>query len=292
VFEDDSLCTPSGKVENECESNKVWQECGTACPLKCGEEEPFICTMNCVIGCQCPPGYWEDVDGSCVEDDSICTPRSEECPLNQEWQQCATPCPKTCGAPAPLLCIEMCIVGCACPPDMWQNEDGSCVEDEALCELNDCRDEDEQCSSWAESGECCKNPGYMLDNCAKSCGQCGSNPDLSCGCENLEDDASCEAWAEEGECCKNEEYMLEHCKKSCAQCGELRPVPGCPCMNHDLNCNGWAEAGECEKNPGFMKDHCAAACGPTVTIKVMVHAWASGHWSQFPTLSTRLLTML
>ena len=30
-------------------------------------------------------------------------------------------------------------------------------------------DKNKNCQSWASSGECTKNPGYMLPNCAKSC---------------------------------------------------------------------------------------------------------------------------
>merc|ERR1711936_782228 len=87
-FEDMVIVEPP--EEMHCPFNQIWQECGTACPKKCGEEEPFICTMNCVIGCQCPPGYWEDVDGSCVEDDSMCMPMPLE-------DACATnPCDEEC----------------------------------------------------------------------------------------------------------------------------------------------------------------------------------------------------
>merc|ERR1719230_1917500 len=88
----------------DCPPTQEWQECGTACPRVCGEPEPFICTMNCVIGCQCPPGTWQTKQGTCVEDESQC--ESNECPFNQEYQECGTPCPLMCGEPAPLLCIE------------------------------------------------------------------------------------------------------------------------------------------------------------------------------------------
>ena len=35
----------------------------------------------------------------------------------------------------------------------------------------DLRDLNENCPGWANSGECQKNPDYMLYNCAKSCHQ-------------------------------------------------------------------------------------------------------------------------
>jgi len=35
-----------------------------------------------------------------------------------------------------------------------------------------CKDLDDSCESWANSGECEKNPGFMWDNCKQSCGKC------------------------------------------------------------------------------------------------------------------------
>ena len=36
-----------------------------------------------------------------------------------------------------------------------------------------CEDENETCGRWAEDGECDKNPGFMHQTCAGSCGTCG-----------------------------------------------------------------------------------------------------------------------
>jgi len=133
-FEDMVIVEPP--EEMHCPFNQIWQECGTACPNKCGEEEPFICTMNCVIGCQCPPGQWEDVDGSCVEDDSLCTASGKEkneCESNKVWQECGTACPLKCGEEAPMICTMNCVIGCQCPPGHWEDVDGSCVEDNSMC---------------------------------------------------------------------------------------------------------------------------------------------------------------
>lgn len=57
---------------HECPHNQEFNECGTACPNECGKPEPFICTMQCEIGCQCPFGWWKKEDGSCVESASAC----------------------------------------------------------------------------------------------------------------------------------------------------------------------------------------------------------------------------
>jgi len=48
-----------------CPSGKVFQSCGTACPLTCENPNPRPCTRNCVIGCFCPPGQLES-NGQCV----------------------------------------------------------------------------------------------------------------------------------------------------------------------------------------------------------------------------------
>lgn len=35
-----------------------------------------------------------------------------------------------------------------------------------------CRDASADCKAWAATGECAKNPSYMLVSCPRSCGQC------------------------------------------------------------------------------------------------------------------------
>ena len=60
------------------------------------------------------------------------------------------------------------------------------------------------CPYWAKTGQCHKNPDWMLVNCKKSCSSKikDSNP-------------SCPAWAKLGECTKNPSWMLPNCKLSC-----------------------------------------------------------------------------
>ena len=51
----------------KCWKNQVYQECGTACPLKCGEEQPLHCTNQCVVGCACPSDLYMTKKGECVK---------------------------------------------------------------------------------------------------------------------------------------------------------------------------------------------------------------------------------
>ena len=39
--------------------------------------------------------------------------------------------------------------------------------------MRSCSDKHEECKGWASSGECTKNPGFMLGACPKACDQCG-----------------------------------------------------------------------------------------------------------------------
>ena len=47
---------------------QVFTECGTACPPTCADEPgPKICTLQCVVGCQCPAGtVLDEVANRCV----------------------------------------------------------------------------------------------------------------------------------------------------------------------------------------------------------------------------------
>eukprot|EP00494_Astrolonche_serrata_P027190 UN27453 len=72
--------------------------------------------------CDCIAGFVM-VNGSCQND--------TECPGGQVWSECHTACPRKCGEPEPLSCIDMCVTGCGCAPGMWVKGD-ECVE------LQDC----------------------------------------------------------------------------------------------------------------------------------------------------------
>ena len=92
----------------------------------------------------------------------------------------------------------------------------------------DCVDNNEYCSYWAGIGECEINPGYMLENCKKSCGVCNQDPaptPVTTPVSNCVDNNEyCSYWAGIGECEFNPGYMLENCKKSSGVCNQ-DPTP-------------------------------------------------------------------
>ena len=50
-----------------CDDNEEFKTCGTACPQKCGDFGPSICTKQCVVGCFCKDGYiLDEQDGNCI----------------------------------------------------------------------------------------------------------------------------------------------------------------------------------------------------------------------------------
>lgn len=53
--------------------------------------------------------------------------------------------------------------------------------DVAVAGAPDCSDDSPECASWAQHGECSKNPGFMLAKCRAACGKCpsGSKPQTS-----------------------------------------------------------------------------------------------------------------
>lgn len=84
------------------------------------------------------------------------------------------------------------------------------------------------CEGWTELGQCEQNPGFMLQQCRRSCGECGEEggeeeDDDNKGGEEEEDrcadsDGGCYLWADAGECEQNSDWMLKKCRKSCGVC--------------------------------------------------------------------------
>jgi len=103
---------------------------------------------------------------------------------------------------------------CTSCPNGKLSAAGSTSEDD--CEYGECADNSEDCRFWAGTGECEKNPLYMLPNCRKSCKVCEDEDAGPEECVDWRDD--CEYWAGTGACEENPVYMSQYCQKSCNVC--------------------------------------------------------------------------
>ena len=63
---------------------QIFNECGTACPLICGQPAPEMCSENCVAEYQCPSGQcFDESAGTC----SLTRPPARKCELGQGWSE-------------------------------------------------------------------------------------------------------------------------------------------------------------------------------------------------------------
>jgi hypothetical protein len=61
-------CNDNCNLGNDC-GGQLWTECGTSCPLVCGQPEPMMCNMMCNIGYQCPSNmWWCPINHECVDE--------------------------------------------------------------------------------------------------------------------------------------------------------------------------------------------------------------------------------
>uniref|UniRef100_A0A914HLP2 ShKT domain-containing protein n=1 Tax=Globodera rostochiensis TaxID=31243 RepID=A0A914HLP2_GLORO len=163
-----------------------------------------------------------------------------------------------------------------------------------------CYNEHECCATWANKGECQRNPSYMNAWCKASCKQC--QPDYSMATECADRHKNCGRWNGQGECNKNLFWMTENCRKSCSKCGVARsqvcgggagsktnqnrvtkPPPKqakCTspmCFNENLCCQLWGLMGECRKNSAWMTCNCRVSCGACIPQNYAFGACADYH---------------
>ncbi|CAL1267801.1 unnamed protein product [Larinioides sclopetarius] len=122
-----------------CKENEQFLECGSACPLTCDSiGTPNVpCTLQCIKGCFCKPGYVRDRTGRCILP-HFCP---VVCGINEEFQECGTACPANCTNR--LLhhsCPTTCVKGCFCRPGFVRDQNGKCVPPEqcpVVCRRNE-----------------------------------------------------------------------------------------------------------------------------------------------------------
>ncbi len=75
-----------------------------------------------------------------------------------------------------ILLLILCYFTSGQPEEVQVTSDGSTFKSNAASNIENaefsCKDENVNCPFWMEVGECQKNPGYMLYNCAHSCNSC------------------------------------------------------------------------------------------------------------------------
>ncbi|XP_055930162.1 zonadhesin-like [Argiope bruennichi] len=109
-----------------CNENEVFKECGTACPHTCDDlgKPTAVCTLPCVKGCFCKPGYIKNREGKCILP-NFCP---VVCGENEEFKECGTACPATCTNPnQPRDCPKTCVKGCFCRDGFVRDSTGKCV---------------------------------------------------------------------------------------------------------------------------------------------------------------------
>jgi prolyl 4-hydroxylase len=113
-----------------------------------------------------------------------------------------------------------------------------------------CADDDYQCNSWANVGECTANPSYMTKSCRYSCKVChdGTN---KFGIAQRTHNSDTNTIARITQSIQYMELVYNN---------EIYQKVRQGCKNLHEDCSLWASLGECTNNPGYMELNCAPAC--------------------------------
>ncbi|GFV25848.1 zonadhesin [Trichonephila clavipes] len=170
-------CIPPTSCPVVCKENEVFQNCGPNCQHTCENlGKPLgACTLQCVKGCFCKPGYVRNQKGLCILP-NFCP---VVCAENEEYKECGTPCPLTCNNQTEQrLCPPICVKGCFCRDGFVRDPTGKCILPKfcpIVCKANEvfqecgsacqrtCNDigkPDTLCPSRCVKGCFCK-PGYV-----------------------------------------------------------------------------------------------------------------------------------
>jgi len=114
------------------------------------------------------------------------------------------------------------------------------------------QDKDPNCGTWATSGECERNPEYMLAECPAACS--GESSEA----EEVDIHQDCNAWVSDGECYRNPAFMLQQCKASCSKFNSDNA--GNILMDTSDTCVNFALRGGCESDEKKASSICRASC--------------------------------
>ncbi|WKY12967.1 hypothetical protein Q1695_004076 [Nippostrongylus brasiliensis] len=161
---DNGACVANCSDESSkpvCPKNSEFTDCGSACEPSCRDPRPKTCSLQCVVGCQCKPGFFRNDRNECVAE---CDNASGNvCSENEEFRQCGTACEPSCENPNPQVCTLQCILNvCQCKPGFFRDSNGKCV---ATCR-GSCGKNEERKKCGTACEPTCANPN---PRCTKQC---------------------------------------------------------------------------------------------------------------------------
>eukprot|EP00118_Oscarella_pearsei_P014831 m.129828 g.129828 ORF g.129828 m.129828 type:complete len:324 (+) comp37990_c0_seq12:119-1090(+) len=159
---------------SECPDGKEYQECGSACPLTCGQPDLDLCSLVCVSGCFCPSGQYLSGD-KCV-----C---KEECPSISTPSVTPTTNTTPSVTPTPGGCDCNCSGKCYKTGNRFRSADGCntcfCSNGNVDCTKKACRPSGTSNASCAYDGKCYKHRDNF--NSTDGCNTCNCyNGSVSC----------------------------------------------------------------------------------------------------------------
>ncbi|XP_013389196.1 SCO-spondin [Lingula anatina] len=164
------LCIPFDHcpVAERCPSDRVWKDCGSACPKSCDDQEP-TCSKKCAQGCFCPDDAPYLSNGTCVALDKC--PVENQCKHGMIYSNCTSECTATCYRPFPRGCAQ-CVPGCTCPYNKPFLDNGECVGYQDCSRRHVCPENQEWVLFGAECVQTCED---RKPDCA--------NREIQAGCQ-------------------------------------------------------------------------------------------------------------
>jgi len=222
------------------------------------------------------------------QDNNRCRDENPECEILANRGECdknddtQIMCPRSC-----MLCPDQQTVGKKQDNNRWRDvalskgmlidfEDRGSSDDDEGAE-DECIDSHEQCSFWAEHGECDANPSYMHYNCRVSCKTCPKRALDDNVIERSREvyDAAVEYrdgywFYTKGEPQKADGELKNKTKKNMLETMAYMRDIVLPdreydsvrndCINRHELCAFWVVLGECKANPSYMTLQCAPSC--------------------------------
>ncbi|WKY12968.1 hypothetical protein Q1695_004076 [Nippostrongylus brasiliensis] len=209
---DNGACVANCSDESSkpvCPKNSEFTDCGSACEPSCRDPRPKTCSLQCVVGCQCKPGFFRNDRNECVAE---CDNASGNvCSENEEFRQCGTACEPSCENPNPQVCTLQCILNvCQCKPGFFRDSNGKCV---ATCR-GSCGKNEERKKCGTACEPTCANPN---PRCTKQC----INNVCQCKTGFVRDDSN--------NCIPLRSCLTDTTTATPASCAEVKCRPGTIC---------------------------------------------------------------